>query len=112
MTELTKITFLVPKSDVEVHETAHAIITQTMASGQASNGVGSFYNREPLDYHCWKALHHLLRLWQEQDIDAKEKDSPHLKHLYNACTRLVLATVVHMKNSKPEKEILLEDTPD
>jgi len=108
VSELIEIRLLVPATDREVHETAHAIITATMASGQASNGVGSFYNREPLNYHCWKALHHMLRLWQEQDIGATEKDEPRLRHLYNACTRLVLAEVVRIRNSKPQKEILLD----
>lgn len=106
MDDLVELKFLVPESDVEVHRVAHSMISMTMAAGQASNGRGSHWNKDPLNYHVWKGLHHMLRLWQDQDIEARERDEPKLKHLYNAFTRIALAEAGRLKK-RPEREVFL-----
>lgn len=104
---LVKVEYLIPESDKHIHDVAHTILIQTMAAGQASNGVGSHWNKDPLKYHCWKALHHLLRLWQDQDIEAREKEEPRLRHLYNCFTRIALAEAGRLKTESP-KGIIVE----
>lgn len=97
---LIKVEYLIESEYKEVHDVAHAMLTETLSAGEADNGTASHWNRDPLLYHLWKALHHLLRLWNDQDIEAREKDAPRLKHLYNGFTRIALAEAGRLKRLK------------
>jgi len=104
MAELVSVTYLIPAADKEVHDTAHAIISQTMAAGQASNGTGSFWNKCPTTYHLRKGVDHILIVHHHQDLTVLERDEPRLRHLFNAITRLVIAETVRLKNKQAEPE--------
>lgn len=80
-----------------VIDAAVKIINETMASGQASNGEGTWVNKDPLDYHARKAMLHMTALHGAQNLEAREKDEPHLKHLYNAVTRLCMAEALRLE---------------
>lgn len=104
---LIKVEYLIEAEYKQVHDIAHAMLSETLAAGEADNGTASHWNKDGLTHHVWKGLHHLLRLWNEQDLEAREKDAPRLKHLYNAFTRLALAEAGRVHSRKPEPQRLM-----
>lgn len=96
MTNVT-VSYTFPADQEAVHNAAHQIILSTMQAGAASNGEGSWQNKKALEYHVNKAMIHVCSLWGQQDIEGVEKEPPHLKHLFNALTRLAMAWAVHKK---------------
>lgn len=86
-----QLTFEVPENQADVIETAVKAILATMEAGQASNGVDTWRHKDPVHYHLWKGMGHVLDLWHHKDMDARESKDPHLPHAKNAITRLALA---------------------
>lgn len=94
-----------------VIDAAVRIIKETMAAGSASNGEGTWVNKHPLEYHLRKGMIHTINVWQAQDLNARERDEPHLRELYNAVTRLCMAEALRLEANKPI-EVLLEELPE
>ena len=100
------VTYELPDDQVPVVNAAVEMIAETMRQGIVSNGEGTWVNREALDYHARKSLLHICALWHDQDIESRERDAPHLRHLFNAVTRLSMAWA----NYKRDKSVKF--TPD
>lgn len=107
MSDTILVTYSVTKYQKEVIDAAVEMITTTMAAGAASNGEGTWVNREALDYHARKALLHVVSMWQGQMLYAREREEPKLLHLFNAVTRLCMAHA----NSK-RKPVFVADVPE
>jgi len=89
--EMTTLTLEVPSNQLDVHQTVHKAIMDTMAAGQASNGVDTWRHKDPVKYHLRKGMLHVLALHHAGELDSVETDPPHLPHIKNAITRLALA---------------------
>lgn len=89
--ETVTLTFEVPATQADVHKTVHAALMDTMAAGQASNGVDTWRYKHPVKYHLRKGMLHVLACHHAESLDVVENEEPHLPHAKNAITRLALA---------------------
>lgn len=101
-----KLEFEIPDMAVEVVKTAVSMVVETMTRGAAVNAEGSWCNKDPLEYHFNKALHHILRAHHEQNLLALEKEEPHHPHVPNGFTRIAMAETLRRQQKK--KEVLVE----
>lgn len=111
MTELVSVTYHIQPDQKDVLDAAQLIIAETMKEGAATNGTGSWCNKDPLNYHARKAMLHICSLWDTADLEAREREEPRLKHLYNAVTRLCMAEALRKQRKIPPAQ-LEEEIPE
>lgn len=91
--ETTTLTLEVPSNQLDVHHVVHKAIIDTMAAGQATNGIDTWRYKDPIEYHMRKAIEHANGVRDAYSFDAREKEPPNLLHAYNCLTRVALGIV-------------------
>lgn len=106
--QLIQKTYSFPKSQELVHDAAHEMVLETMTHGKASNGLNTWMNKEPLDYHVRKGFIHMTRVVHNASLESRENEEPNLFDLFNGVTRFAMAWALHRMSKKP-KEVFIEN---